>query len=87
MPAEKPCWSVECGVGRGGLGGHLFGWAAIGQVALGPPDPYPSKSSLLLSAPVGPVKQPLPPPLPSSPHLDQLDVRAEPLQAGLQGAQ
>lgn len=66
MPAEKPCWSVERGVGRGRLVGHLFGWDAIGQVALGPPDPCPSKSSLLLSAPVGPVKQPyhLPDPVP-----------------------
>lgn len=68
MPAEKSCWSVGCGAGHGGFGGHSSDWNSCGHAALclqeplphsSPLCPCPSRASLLLSAPKVPVKQPL----------------------------
>lgn len=83
---------------RGHVGCRVWGgtwWARWPFIWLGchwPSSSRPSRSlpfQILPSSfsPRGPREATPPPPLPSSPHLDQLDVRVEPLQAGLQGAQ
>lgn len=96
MPAEKPCWSVGCGLGCGGRGGHVSGWHPMATLLLAPRShlfaltlqiPALPRPPFFLQPPRAQLSNPLPPPPPSSPHLDQLDVRFEPLQAGLQGAQ
>lgn len=49
--------------------------------------PAPLRPPFLFQPPGAQLSNPSPPPRPTSPHLDQLDLRFEPLQAGLQGAQ
>lgn len=92
MSTERPRRSVGCGVGHGGLGG----WDSRGRAALGPRShvltlacqgPALPKPPFFFQPPWAQLSNPSPPPLPRSPHLDQLHVRFEPLQAGLQGAQ
>ena len=93
MSTEETCCGTGHVVGSGGWGQivlHPAGTLVITQ----PWAPHiPPLALFLLSLPsLSPnsgaqFSRPSLPPLPRSPHLDQLDVRFEPLQAGLQGAQ
>ena len=88
MSTEETCYGTGCEVGSGGQGQTVLHPAETLVVT----QHWASHNPFWPRPPESPFFQPQfshpsLPPLPCPPHLDQLDMRFEPLQAGLQGPQ